>query len=110
MVSEPVRQVRQLLENISEILKGSSINKFSLLCIHDKHFQYHMIPMEQGMELSMTADTSASYDSVVMTPNKFHPPRRFYFQSTCLDQTTKNFYSGQSSVRNMAWLHYDVLH
>ena len=43
-------------------------------CIHDKHFQYHVIRLEQGMELSMTANTSASHDSLVMTPIIFYPP------------------------------------
>ena len=42
---------------------------FSPLCAHDNmYFQHHVI----SMELPTEANTSASHDSVVMIPNKFH--------------------------------------
>ena len=43
------------------------------------------------MELSMAANTSASHDSVVMTPNKFHPPDIFTFKALVWIKEQKTF-------------------
>ena len=54
------------------------------------------------MELSIAASTSASHNSVVMIPNKFHPLSHFCCRNARLDRRTKNVHSGQSGVRNTA--------
>ena len=61
-----------------------------------------MIPMEQGMELLTAASVRSSHDCVVIISNKFHSPKMFYFRSARLDQRTKNVYSRQSDMINMA--------
>ena len=54
-----------------------------------------MIPMEQGMELSMMTGISTSYDPVVMIPNKFHSPKTYLLP--------KCSFGSENKKRSLAW-------
>ena len=58
--------------------------------------------MLQRIAMQTAAGTSASYDSTMMIPNKFYPPKSFVFPKCFLDQGMKKVRSGQSGVRNTA--------
>ena len=110
-----------------------------IMCTRLLYFQYHVVPVEQGIELSKdlltNANTSASHNSVVIISNKFHSLKTFllskhsfgfaknkkvrvlilqaitHCKNSCLAmQDCKT-----SSIRpewheKYGWLHYDVLH
>ena len=98
-----------------------------------------MVPMEQGIELSKEllteANTSASHDSVVIIPNKFHSPKTFllskysfglaknikvrvlilqaimHCKNSCLAMQDYETHSFRPKWHEKyGWLHYDVLH
>ena len=60
-----------------------------------------MILMKQGMEISMAASPSASHDSVVMIPNKFHSPKMFLLLKCSFGSKDEIIHLSKSDVKNM---------
>ena len=58
--------------------------------------------MEQGIDLSVMASTSASHNSVVMIPSKFHPHVSFASEALIWIKERKTFIQARSGVRHTA--------
>ena len=60
------------------------------------------------MELWIVASTSVSHDSVVMIPNKFHPPESFLLPKCSFGSKNEKCLFRSEWCEKYSWLHYDV--
>ena len=60
------------------------------------------------MELSIAASTSASHNSVVIIPNKFHPPKSLLLPKRSFGSKNEKRSYRPEWCEKYSWLHYDV--
>ena len=60
------------------------------------------------MDCSSSASTSACYDSTVMIPSKFHPPKSFLFPKRSFGSKNEKRSFRPEWCEKYSWLHYDA--